>query len=230
VRLHAAQGRVDTAVGLLAQLDALGPVFGQPAYLPFRWHYERMRAVATAYARFAASDLEGAAAACRGWSEAGLRAQRGTLALTARAMLALIEHEQGRPEARDRLAETLSLAELGGIRPYIESAHPRLAGLIVSGGGALQAAATLSAGERAGARDKAEPAGAASISGGLLTPQEARILSLLAMGKANKEIARAMDIGEHTVKWHLKNLFFKLNAVSRKHAVDRARLLGLLPA
>jgi LuxR family maltose regulon positive regulatory protein len=37
-----------------------------------------------------------------------------------------------------------------------------------------------------------------------------------------------MDIGEQTVKWHLKNVFFKLNAASRKHAVDRARLLGLL--
>ena len=35
-----------------------------------------------------------------------------------------------------------------------------------------------------------------------------------------------MDIGEQTVKWHLKNVFFKLNAASRKHAVDRARLLG----
>jgi LuxR family maltose regulon positive regulatory protein len=30
------------------------------------------------------------------------------------------------------------------------------------------------------------------------------------------------------VKWHLKNVFLKLNAASRKHAVDRARLLGLL--
>jgi LuxR family maltose regulon positive regulatory protein len=62
----------------------------------------------------------------------------------------------------------------------------------------------------------------------MLTPKEARILALLAVGRANKEIARAMDIGEQTVKWHLKNLFFKLNAGSRKHAVDRARLLGLL--
>jgi LuxR family maltose regulon positive regulatory protein len=65
---------------------------------------------------------------------------------------------------------------------------------------------------------------------GLLTPKEAHILSLLAGGLANKEIARAMDIGEQTVKWHLKNVFFKLNAASRRHAVDRARLLGLLSA
>ncbi len=37
-----------------------------------------------------------------------------------------------------------------------------------------------------------------------------------------------MDISEETVKWHIKNLFAKLNAGTRKHAVDRARLLGLL--
>jgi len=32
------------------------------------------------------------------------------------------------------------------------------------------------------------------------------------------------------VKWHLKNLFSKLNAGTRRHAVDRARLLGLITA
>ena len=37
-----------------------------------------------------------------------------------------------------------------------------------------------------------------------------------------------IGVGEQTVKWHLKNVFFKLNAASRKHAVDRARLLGLI--
>jgi len=39
-----------------------------------------------------------------------------------------------------------------------------------------------------------------------------------------------MDIGEQTVKWHLKNVFAKLNAANRRHAVDRARLLGVLSA
>jgi LuxR family maltose regulon positive regulatory protein len=39
-----------------------------------------------------------------------------------------------------------------------------------------------------------------------------------------------MDIDEQTVKWHLKNVFFKLNAARRRHAVDHVRLLGLLSA
>jgi len=39
-----------------------------------------------------------------------------------------------------------------------------------------------------------------------------------------------LDISDETVKWHLKNLFSKLSAGTRKHAVDRARLLGLIAA
>jgi LuxR family maltose regulon positive regulatory protein len=39
-----------------------------------------------------------------------------------------------------------------------------------------------------------------------------------------------MDIGEQTIKWHVKNLFTKLGGLNRKHAVARARMLGLLGA
>ena len=55
----------------------------------------------------------------------------------------------------------------------------------------------------------------------LLTAKEGAILELLSAGMSNKEIARAVDVGQETVKWHLKNLFGKLNAGSRRHAVDR---------
>ena len=53
------------------------------------------------------------------------------------------------------------------------------------------------------------------------------MLELVARNLSNKEIARAMQVGDETVKWHVKNLFLKLAADSRKHAVQRARLLGL---
>jgi LuxR family maltose regulon positive regulatory protein len=54
------------------------------------------------------------------------------------------------------------------------------------------------------------------------------ILRVLAHGRSNKEIARALDVGLQTVKWHMKNLLAKLGAANRRHAVDRARLLGIL--
>lgn len=62
----------------------------------------------------------------------------------------------------------------------------------------------------------------------LLTKKEQEILSLLVKNMTNKEIARVMDISEETVKWHLKNVFGKLNAFNRKHAVAKAKLIGLI--
>lgn len=61
-----------------------------------------------------------------------------------------------------------------------------------------------------------------------LTPKERSILQLLARDFSNKEIAKSIDVSDETVKWHLKNLFNKLEAGSRKHAVTRARTLGFL--
>ena len=54
------------------------------------------------------------------------------------------------------------------------------------------------------------------------------MLQLLAGSMSNKRIAQAMGISDETVKWHLKNLFGKLHAGTRKHVVDRARMLGIL--
>ena len=39
-----------------------------------------------------------------------------------------------------------------------------------------------------------------------------------------------MQVGEETIKWHMKNLFAKLDAGTRKQVVQRARILGLLEA
>jgi DNA-binding CsgD family transcriptional regulator len=61
-----------------------------------------------------------------------------------------------------------------------------------------------------------------------ITPKERMILQLLARNYSNKEIAQSIAVSEETVKWHLKNLFGKLDAGSRKHAVTRARTLGFI--
>ena len=51
-----------------------------------------------------------------------------------------------------------------------------------------------------------------------LTPSEARVLSMVTEGCANKEIARALAISEETVKAHLKHIFIKLQVHSRTEA------------
>jgi len=62
----------------------------------------------------------------------------------------------------------------------------------------------------------------------LLTRKEQEVLALLALNYSNKEIAKALGVSAETVKWHLKGLYGKLEAGSRRHAVTRARSLGVL--
>jgi two-component system NarL family response regulator len=76
------------------------------------------------------------------------------------------------------------------------------------------------------------PAAAAKLADSVtrvqLTPRELSTLKLLADGKANKEIASALDISERTVKTHLAHLFEKLGATSRTEAVKIATRRGLV--
>lgn len=63
-----------------------------------------------------------------------------------------------------------------------------------------------------------------------LTPRECEILELLASGKSNKEMARALGISPHTVKTHVARVFEKLEVDRRMAAVEKARWLALIPA
>ena len=93
---------------------------------------------------------------------------------------------------------------------------------------------------RYGGAGRTEPVGQAgsittatmdnTAGGAILTIKEREILGLLAQNLSNKEIAIALDLSEQTVKWHLKNLFQKLDGANRKHTVARARMLGLIAA
>jgi DNA-binding NarL/FixJ family response regulator len=61
-----------------------------------------------------------------------------------------------------------------------------------------------------------------------LTSREREVLELLSQGLSNKLIARALNISEHTVKFHVSSLFAKLNASSRTDAVSRGARQGLI--
>lgn len=60
---------------------------------------------------------------------------------------------------------------------------------------------------------------------GPLTERESEVLGLLARGLANKQIALALGISEHTVKFHVSSIYTKLNVTNRTEAV-RAGLRG----
>lgn len=56
-----------------------------------------------------------------------------------------------------------------------------------------------------------------------LSEREMEILKQLAQALPNKKIARALNVSPETVKWHLKNVFFKLGVASRDEAVAKLR-------
>lgn len=63
-----------------------------------------------------------------------------------------------------------------------------------------------------------------------LTERETVVLRLLARGRANKQIARELHIGEQTVKTHVSNILAKLQLQSRTQAALYAVDRGLVSA
>ena len=61
-----------------------------------------------------------------------------------------------------------------------------------------------------------------------VTDRELEIVGMLSRVLTNKKIARALNISDGTVKWHLKNIYGKLGVTSRDEALARCRDLGLL--
>ncbi|WP_018911969.1 LuxR C-terminal-related transcriptional regulator [Thiomonas sp. FB-6] len=225
VRLHAALGRVQTCRTLLARIDQVlvrgdhptGPLWQGAATVlvnAARAH--------TAIAEHRWGEAEELLAAAQ---QAAVAQGAGRLQVVAMALRAYVAERSGR-DGSALLGEAVGLARASGLRRSLQDSHPgvasAMAGLRDDPYPAPQAVA--SPGPPADAPMRA--AGTASV----LTPKERAILELLARNLSNKEVARALGVGEATIKWHLKNLFAKLDAGSRRQVVVRARVLGFLGA
>jgi len=93
---------------------------------------------------------------------------------------------------------------------------------VVQGGSYVSpalAARVLAAMQAQGARDLSEAES--------LGPREQEILRLVATGQSNKEIARALDLQEKTIKHHMTNILQKLQVRNRVEAALKAREMGL---
>jgi LuxR family maltose regulon positive regulatory protein len=231
VRIHALAARPETARERLTQLETMRSAFRRADFLPFLAIYDLRVATARAYAALAAGNNTAADAALKRANTLAVRLGRGRDVIAIKALRAVNAAAKG--EARRAgalLQEAAGLAAIGGLTRVLADAHPRAAALLA---GLVDTTATASA---PGAGQPAMSVAAlpaattarSSASSGMLTPKEAEILRLLDANRSNKEIARSMEVSDETVKWHLKNLYSKLDAGTRRHAVDRARLLGLI--
>ena len=81
-----------------------------------------------------------------------------------------------------------------------------------------------------GMRQQAQPLPTPASCKDKLSPREREIMARLASGESNKELARAFDLAESTIKIHLQNIFKKLNLTSRVQAAVFAIEHGIVLA
>ncbi|MDF2145737.1 LuxR family transcriptional regulator [Knoellia sp. p5-6-4] len=146
------------------------------------------------------ADLEGA------WSEAVRRFEGYGHAFEgarSRARLAAVLSAGGDPRAEAEAAAATETATRLGARPLLAELRPLT-------------------GHRPPLRD------AAARPAEHLTPREHEILSLVALGRSNKQIGTQLFISAKTASVHVSNIMAKLGATGRGEAVAVARQRGLL--
>ncbi len=89
----------------------------------------------------------------------------------------------------------------------------------------LLSAATRAA-EKTDKPQKEQQAGVPALPEDDLTPRESEVLRLIAAGKSNREIARALFLSEATVKTHVNRIFAKTGSRDRSQAVRYAYANG----
>lgn len=61
-----------------------------------------------------------------------------------------------------------------------------------------------------------------------ITNREQEIIQLMAIGKSNREISETLFISIGTTKWHINNIYSKLEVKKRFHAIEKARKLNIV--
>ncbi|HOM13139.1 MAG TPA: LuxR C-terminal-related transcriptional regulator [Rubrivivax sp.] len=231
VRLHARRFRPETCRELCARIDALLADAAAPQGRLWRDSVEILREMALSHAAIAAQQWRAALEPLARAEQLALARKQGRLRIELLGLRAYALDRCGE-RALELLREAAGLAQAYGLLRVFDDAHPAL------GDWARQQLDTPADTTRAGPlaapmRAPAPPADAARLRSPpsmALTPKEREVLELLARNLSNKEIGLAMQVGEATIKWHMKNLFAKLDAGTRKQVVQRARILGLLEA
>lgn len=173
--------------------------------------------------------LEAASRLLERLRQATTEAGRAGRTLEVLALQALAYHSQNRPEqALTALDQALSLARPEGYQrlfldegPAMETLLRRAASRSIAPdyvNKLLAVFATTEPGQQPAAQALVEPLG----------ERELEILHLVAHGRSNHDIAGELALTVGTVKWHLNNIYGKLNVHSRTQAVAQARRLRLL--
>src|SRR5258707_1400686 len=233
-RLYLNDGRLEEAAACVDRLERLARKYPAPrpcAWSEIEWHHK----LARAHLLGQQARPDEAIAILQQLQREAEAMQHRCVLIAIAVRLSTVQLSAGKvPEAASRFRRVLAACAAAGLYHTVLDEGPLISKLLQttreSGNvtaDMLSYVDRLVAGlHRAGQDGLAPTSGARILSA--LSPRETDILTLIAEGLSNKEIARSLDIGPETVKSHLKSVFTKLGVERRAQAVSRAQTLGLV--
>jgi LuxR family maltose regulon positive regulatory protein len=227
VTLLTRSGDIGGAERILRQLDLNQPKTSAP---PTHWREREAIDMARARVAIGSADWVGARQVLSGLREDIVTAGRGLSAIRLQLLETVVVWSEGsRSSAYQMLRETMLAAYPENLmRIFLDEGAvgvnmlaqllPEVAADQSDPSCASLAQALLRAGQSTHAH----------VQGLLLSAREFEVIGELCAGRSNKLIARRLGISERTVKFHLANLYGKLEVNDRKAALTAARRLGLI--
>ncbi|MET3965279.1 LuxR C-terminal-related transcriptional regulator [Bradyrhizobium sp. S3.9.1] len=233
-RLYLNDGRLDEAAACVDRLERLARKYPAPrpgAWSEIGWYHKLARAHLLGLQ--ARSD-EAASILQQLQHEAEAMEHRQFLICIA-IRQSTVQLSAGKAaEAVSRFSRVLTACAAAGLYQTVLDEGPAISELLraTREGGNLKAdlipyVDRLAAGLQRARQDRSATDSSARILSAL-SRRETDILTRIADGLSNKEIARSLDIGPETVKSHLKSVFTKLGVEKRAQAVSRAQTLGIV--
>jgi LuxR family transcriptional regulator, maltose regulon positive regulatory protein len=220
-------GKLDEAEGLLKKR-------GIWTEGEIRYSYQR-EVLSLAALLIAKNDLSSAAVLLDrliSWAEATKQYRTIICAWTLNSMLLAKQKEE--PKALQSLVSAMELAEPEGYLLTILELGEAIAPLLyqaVQKGFHPQYASRLLEGIKETPHSPSEKPATQKLPPGIFTslrPREIEVLTLVADGQTNKEIASQLHISLRTVKFHVTGIFTKLGVDNRFQAVAKAKILGII--
>lgn len=225
VRLHIRAGELD---------DARASVLWPAREAPTHWREYHAMGVAVAELEIASGNPQAALRMLPALADAALQGQRAREGMSVAFLNAAARFGAGdREEAAAMLAQLLETALREDDTEFLIESGPLAAPLLQytrqwardqSANPLVRQALNNALGRLTHLVPSIYGLGAPILSG-----RELEVLAELARQSSNKVIARALQMTENTVKFHLKNIFQKLDIRHRSEAVKAARERGLIP-
>jgi LuxR family maltose regulon positive regulatory protein len=230
IRMHSCRFRLATCRALACRLDQLVAEHGTPESSIRRRALLLHQHMAHVFVAIAAQDWQAADHALALAQEGAEAMKLGGVGVDLMALRAFVQDSLGE-NGTILLREATDLGTTYGMCVTAPDLHPAFAKWLHEHADGEPAPAAIVAPQTVtdvASQGTGPDKGPRVIPSMALTPRERCVLELAGRHLTNKEIALAMGVGQETVKWHMKNLFVKLDATSRRQIVHRAQIMGLL--